>query len=161
MTESYSPPLGGFCKPTRPKVKVTPETKERRLQIAYLKRCGLPIRQVAVQKVGRAYFDGRPVHFGEKGMSDLRADLVGSPVKIYVEVKAPGCLEPHNKAERDHYAKQHAYLARQRTDGHVAVMADSVFVIHRALVAAGYLVKSPWECMRSMLLAAGLKQGAA
>ena len=154
---SYGPPLGGFCNPVRTKKPPTPETKERRLQIAYLKRCGLPIRQVAVQKVGCAQFGKRPVYFGKKGMSDLRADLVGTPVQVYVEVKAPGHMEPKSKVERERYAEQLAYLARKRADGHVALMADSVFLIWIALVGAGFQVRNPWQCMRSMLYAAGLR----
>ncbi|WP_257306281.1 hypothetical protein [Geothrix campi] len=156
MTFDGGPPLGGFCAPKR-KTQPTPETKERRLQIAYLKRCGLPVRQVAVQKVGCAQFGKRPVYFGQKGMSDLRADLVGTPVQIYVEVKAPGRMEPCGKAEREHYAEQLAYLAAKRADGHVALMADSVFLIWAALVGAGFQVRNPWQCMRSMLYAAGLR----
>ena len=157
MTFDGGPPFPGFCAPTRKAKAPTPETKERRLQVAYLKRCGLPIRQVAVQKVGCAQFGGRPVHFGEASMSDLRADLVGTPVQVYVEVKAPGHMEPHSKAERERYGAQLAYLARKRQDGHVALMADSVFLIWAALIGAGFQVRNPWQCMRAMLYAAGLR----
>lgn len=159
MTFDGGPPMPGMIR--SPKTKpATPETRERRLQIAYLKRCGLPIRQVAIQKVGCARFGGdkgRPVYFGQKGMSDLRADLVGTPVQVYVEVKAPGRLEPCGKAEREHYAEQHAYLAAKRADGHVALMADNVFLIWAALLGAGFQVRNPWQCMRSMLYSAGLR----
>ena len=155
MTFDGGPPMPGLIRKAKSKPP-TPETKERRLQIAYLKRCGLPVRQVAIQKVGKANFGPRPVYFGEKGMSDLRCDLVGTPVQVYVEVKAPGCMEPKSKKDREHYAEQLAYLAKKRQDGHVALMADNVFLIHQALLGAGFTVKNPWACMRSMLLAAGL-----
>lgn len=142
------------------RVGPTPETVSRRLIVTYLKRSGLDLQQVAVQKVGAAQYGDRTVYYGQRGMSDLRVDLKGTPIQVFIEVKELGHLEPRNAKERRHWEEQHAYLEARRSSGHVAFMADSPMVVFQELTKAGYQVANPWAVMRAMLLHAGMKEAA-
>jgi hypothetical protein len=118
---------------TKPKRKgLTPEGAVLKAIAAYLKLCRLG--RVVRQQVGVARYGDhgqQRVPYGELGASDLRVDLDGSPRSIFIEVKRPGG-----------HASEHqlAYLAQQRSRGHVAFVADSVEAVEAVLTSEGFRV---------------------
>jgi hypothetical protein len=122
--------LQSWAKHTKPpKRPITPEGAVLKAITQYLR--ALRIGTVVRQQVGMATFnENRRVPYGELGASDLRVDLTGSTRSIFVEVKRPGGHASEH---------QEAYLARQRSRGHLACVVDSVTVLQMFLRENGVI----------------------
>lgn len=118
MFDSYAPPLGGLCTPTR-KRKAQPEKAvQRAIQQAFKLKHGVVLVHVDSGAAGMRQGQAR----GMGGYSSTPAgfpDLVGvvppSGRAIYVEVKAPGGKPT-----------QVSMLALLKSKGAIAFWADSV-----------------------------------
>jgi len=134
------PPWGlGLCAPVPKKRKApTPESRLKKALIEYLHL--LPwVAKVNRHNVGMAWmganhqagYRGRPVVFSERGHSDLSVEIKGSPLVVWIEIKAPGA-----RTQKAHLAEQEAFLARKRASGHPAFFCAAGEVLRTELKRA-------------------------
>ena len=141
MTTSFGPPrMPGSIEAPKKRKGPTPEGVIQKALIEYLKL--LPwVAKVNRHNVGMAWmggnpktgFGGRPVSFCERGHSDLSVEVKGSPLVVWIEVKAPGA-RPSGASGKAHWAEQDAFLERKRASGHPAFFCSAGEILRTELL---------------------------